>query len=54
VWVNGKRVKATHSDGALTFGDGAVLFTIQGDRRLTGEDTWADFDGGTKGAIVTE
>lgn len=54
VWVNGKRVKAKRSDGALVFRDGAVLFTIQGDRRLTGEDTWADFDAGTKGVIVAE
>lgn len=54
VWVNGKRVKAKRSDGALVFRDGPVLYTIQGDRRLTGEDTWADFDAGTKGMIVAE
>ncbi|AOF82296.1 hypothetical protein BSY238_860 [Methyloversatilis sp. RAC08] len=54
VWVNGKRVKAKRSDGALVFRDGPVLFTIQGDRRLVGEDTWADFDAGTKGVIVAE
>lgn len=54
VWVNGRRVKAKRSDGALVFRDGPVLYTIQGDRRLTGEDTWADFDAGTKGVIVAE
>lgn len=53
VWVNGKRVKAKRSDGSPVFRDGPVLFTIQGDRRLTGEDTWADFDAGTKSEIVT-
>ncbi|WP_439537852.1 hypothetical protein [Methyloversatilis sp.] len=54
VWVNGRRVTAKRSDGALVFRDGPVLYTIQGDRRLTGEDTWADFDAGTKGVIVAE
>ncbi|MDP3872804.1 MAG: hypothetical protein Q8Q80_09075 [Methyloversatilis sp.] len=52
--MSGKRVKAKRCDDALAFGDGPVLFTIQGDRRLTGEDTWADFDAGTKGVIVAE
>jgi len=50
-WVNGKSVKAKKSDGALVFHNGPVTFTIQGDRRLQGEDTWADHDAGTKGLI---
>lgn len=54
VWLNGKRVKAKRSDGALVFRDGKIIYTIQGDRRLTGEDTWTDFDAGTKGPIVAE
>lgn len=54
VWVNGRRVKAKKSDGALVFRDGMVTFTIQGDRRLQGEDTWADRDAGTKGLIVAQ
>ena len=54
VWVNGRRVKAKRSDGALVIRDGSVIYTIQGDRRLRGEDTWADFDAGTKGLIVAE
>jgi hypothetical protein len=54
VWVNGKRVKAKRSDGALVFWSGKTTFTIQGDRRLKGEDTWADKDAGTKGTIVAE
>lgn len=54
VWVNGKRVKARRSDGALVFRDGPVTYTIQGDRRLQGEDTWVDRDAGTQGLIVAE
>ena len=54
VRVNGKRVKAKRSDGALVIRDGSVIYTIQGDRRLKGEDTWADFDAGTRGVIVAE
>lgn len=53
-WVNGKKVKAKRSDGALVFRSGKVTYTIQGDRRLKGEDTWTDGDAGTKGLIVSE
>ena len=51
VWVNGRKVAAKRSDGALVFRDGKITYTIQGDRRLKGEDVWADFDAGTKGPI---
>ncbi|MDX7813694.1 hypothetical protein SJR96_01360 [Aeromonas caviae] len=54
VWVNGKRVKASKSDGALVFKQGMVTFTLQGDRRTQGEDGWVDNDAGTKGPIVAE
>lgn len=54
VWVNGKRVKAKRSDGALVFKDGFITYTIQGDRRLKGEDTWHDSDAGTSGPIQAE
>jgi len=54
VWVNGKKVKAKRSDGALVFRDGTITYTIQGDRRLKGEDVWVDSDAGTKGLIVVE
>lgn len=54
VWVNGKPVKARRSDGALVFRDGFITFTIQGDRRLKGEDHWADSDAKTQGPIVNE
>ena len=54
VWVSGKRVKAKRSDGALVFRAGKITYTIQGDRRLQGEDSWTDFDAGTKGPIVAE
>ncbi|MFO1417294.1 MAG: hypothetical protein U1E83_01355 [Methylotetracoccus sp.] len=53
-WVNGKRVAAKRSDGALVFHDGTITYTIQGDRRLVGEDTWVDSDAGTKGPINPE
>jgi hypothetical protein len=52
--VSGKRVKAKRSDGGLVFRDGKITYTIQGDRRLKGEDSWTDFDAGTKGPIVAE
>jgi hypothetical protein len=54
VWVNGKPVNAKRSDGALVFRDGTVTYTIQGDRRLKGEDTWSDAKAGTGGPIVVE
>ncbi len=54
VWVNGKQVQAKRSDGALVFRDGKIMFTIQGDRRLQGEDIWNDFDAGTKGPILAK
>ncbi len=54
VWVNGKKVKAKRSDGALVFRDGMITYTIQGDRRLKGEDYWSDSDAKTKGPIHAE
>ena len=54
VRVNGKRVRAKRSDGALVFRAGKITCVIQGDRRLKGEDTWTDFDAGTGGFIVAE
>jgi hypothetical protein len=54
VWVNGKRVKAKRSDGGLVFRAGKLSFTIQGDRRLKGEDVWIESDAGTRGPIVAE
>jgi hypothetical protein len=54
VWVNGEKVKAKRSDGALVFKVGTIMYTIQGDRRLKNEDSWTDFDAGTKGPIVAE
>jgi len=54
VWVNGKRVKAKRSDGALVFKDGNITFTIQGNSRIKDEDYWIDSDAGTKGLIIVE
>jgi hypothetical protein len=54
VWVNGKRVNAKRTDGTLQFRPGKLTFTIQGDRRLTGEDYWTDSAAGTKGPIQIE
>ena len=53
-WVNGKKVKAKRSDGALVFREGKITYTIQGDRRLKNEDSWFDSDAGTKGPIIAE
>jgi len=30
------------------------MFTVQGDRRLVGEDVWRDTDAGTQGPIVAD
>ena len=54
VWVNGKPVKAKRSDGALVFKDKFITYTIQGDRRLKGEDTWYDSDAQSRGPIRSE
>jgi hypothetical protein len=54
VWVNGKPVAAKRSDGALVFKSGYITYTIQGDRRLKGEDKWRNSDAGTTGPIVVE
>ncbi|MBP8285546.1 MAG: hypothetical protein KAX57_01765 [Rhodoferax sp.] len=54
VWVNGKPVKAKRSDGALVFKDKFITYTIQGDRRLKGEDTWYDSDAKSRGPIRGE
>lgn len=54
VWVNGKPVKAKRSDGALVFKDKSITYTIQGDRRLKGEDTWYDSDAQSRGPITAK
>ena len=54
VKINGKPVKAKRSDGALVFKVGFVTYTIQGDRRLVGEDRWRDSEAGTKGPIASK
>lgn len=51
VLVNGKPVKAKKSNGTLVFKHGTITYTIQGDRRLKGEDVWLDNDAGSKGVI---
>lgn len=51
VLVNGKQANAKKSDGALVFKNGPVIYTIQGDRRLKGEDVWVNNEVGTKGVI---
>lgn len=52
VTINGKSVKAKKVDGRLQFKLGTILYTIQGDRRLEGEDVWQDTDAGTQGKIL--
>ena len=54
VWVSGKRVSAKRSDGALIFHKGSITYTLQGDRRLQGEDYWIDAKSGTRGLIKAE
>lgn len=54
VWVDEQPVQARRSDGALVFRRGPVMFTVQGDRRLVGEDVWRDTDAGTQGPIVAD
>lgn len=54
VWVDDQPVQARRSDGALVFRRGPVMFTVQGDRRLVGEDVWRDTDAGTQGPIVAD
>jgi hypothetical protein len=54
VWVSGKRVTAKRSDGALVFHKGSITYTLQGDRRLKGEDYWVDSKAGTRGPIKAE
>ena len=54
VRVDGKPVKAWRSDGALVFKQGFITYTIQGDRRLKGEDYWIDADAKSRGSIDAE
>jgi hypothetical protein len=49
VWVNDKQVSARKPTAPWCSRSGMVIYTIQGDRRLKGEDGWVDNDAGTKG-----
>jgi hypothetical protein len=51
VMVNGKSVASKLSDGALVFKTGFITYTIQGDPRLTNENSWFDSDAQTTGPI---
>jgi hypothetical protein len=51
VMVNGNSVASKLSDGALVFKTGFITFTIQGDPRLTNENSWFDSDSQTTGPI---
>ena len=51
VTVNGKAVAAKRSDGALIFKVGTITYNIQGDPRLTNENSWFDADAQTTGPI---
>jgi hypothetical protein len=52
VTIEGKSIKAKKLDGGLQFKQGKIIYTIQGDRRLEGEDVWRDTDAGTHGKIL--
>ena len=47
----GQGAQAKRSDGALVFKQGFITYTIQGDRRLKGEDYWFDSDAKSRGPI---
>ncbi|WP_457767281.1 hypothetical protein [Cyanobium sp. ULC082] len=51
VMVDGKSVASKLSDGALVFKTGFITYTIQGDPRLTNENSWFDSDSQTTGPI---
>lgn len=51
VTVNGKVVPAKRSDGALVFKVGTITYNLQGDPRLTNENSWFDSDAQTTGPI---
>lgn len=51
VSVNGKAVTGKLSDGALVFKVGFITYTIQGDPRLSHENSWFDSDAQTTGPI---
>jgi hypothetical protein len=51
VTVNGKAVTAKRSDGALVFKVGTISYTLQGDPRLSHENSWFDADAQTTGPI---
>ena len=51
VTVDGKAVTARRSDGALVFKVGFITYTIQGDPRLSNENSWFDSDAQTTGPI---
>ncbi len=51
VMVNGKSVSSKLTDGALMFKVGFITYTIQGDPRLTNENSWFDSDAQTTGPI---
>jgi hypothetical protein len=51
VTVNGKAVAGKLSDGALVFKSGFISYNLQGDPRLTNENSWFDSDAQTTGPI---
>ena len=54
VWVNGKQVKSSQSDGAVTFKDGMVEYTIYLDASMNKKSMWIDTDAGTQGPITAK
>ncbi|MGI2125465.1 hypothetical protein [Shewanella putrefaciens] len=54
VWVNGKHVKSSHSDGAIKFKQGMVEFTIYPDASMNKDSSWIDTDAGTQGSITAK
>nr|WP_244464593.1 hypothetical protein [Aeromonas piscicola] len=54
VWVNGVKVKAKRTDGALQFRQATILYTLQGDPRIRNESDWNDSDAQNSGPITLE
>ena len=51
VTVDGRAVPARRSDGALVFEVGTITYNLQGDPRLSHENSWFDSDAQTTGPI---
>ena len=54
VWVNGKKVAAKRTDGALVFKQGAIQYRLEGNSMHRNAGYWYDSDAQTTGPIKLE